>query len=92
MPLIADVQASSAEDKIRALVALLKKKVPCPVIEKHVGREVLDSRGSPAVEVAVREIPQRCPVHSPLFMKPPHGRAARAHGKLLRTLDENSIR
>jgi enolase len=52
-PLIAEVEASGAEDKIGALVLLLKKKVPCPVIEKLVGREVLDSRGNPTVEVDV---------------------------------------
>jgi enolase len=52
-PLVAEVEASHAEDKVGALVAALKQKLPPPVIEKLVGREVLDSRGNPTVEVDV---------------------------------------
>ncbi|EAY03404.1 enolase 3, putative [Trichomonas vaginalis G3] len=46
-------EAAKAEDPIGTLSVLLKKKAPKAVIEKVVGREVLDSRGNPTVEVDV---------------------------------------
>jgi enolase len=52
-PLLTEAEASDAEDKLGALIVLLEKKAKPPVIERLVGREVLDSRGNPTVEVDV---------------------------------------
>ncbi|EAY13283.1 enolase 4, putative [Trichomonas vaginalis G3] len=46
-------EAAKSEDPIGTLSVLLKKKAPKALIEKVVGREVLDSRGNPTVEVDV---------------------------------------
>ena len=46
-------EAAKCEDQIGALSRLLKAKAPAATIEKVVGREVLDSRGNPTVEVDV---------------------------------------
>lgn len=46
-------QAQKSSDPVGALSRLLKAKAPDAKIEKVVGREVLDSRGNPTVEVDV---------------------------------------
>ena len=50
---MAEVKAHPSDDPVGQLSRLLRSKAKAPVIERLVGREVLDSRGNPTVETDV---------------------------------------